>query len=198
VSHSNLAALEEENPVAPSAARSRIITAALDLFARHGVGGTSLQMIADRIGVTKAAVYHQYRTKDEIVLAAAEAELARLKAVVDAAETERSGKRARDELVAGIVDLAVRRRRTVSTILSDPVIAGFFSDHDAFRDVMVRVRRLLIGDDPTPEAGVRTAMLLAAVSGAVIHPFVVALDDDTLRAEVLRLARRFLGLPVRG
>jgi AcrR family transcriptional regulator len=196
VSHSNLAALEEENPVAPSAAQSRIITAALDLFARHGVGGTSLQMIADRIGVTKAAVYHQYRTKDEIVLAAAEAELARLQAVVEAAETERSRKRSRDVLVAGIVDLAVRRRRTVSTILSDPVIAGFFTDHDAFRDVMARVRRLLIGDDATAEAGVRTAMLLAAISGAVIHPFVVALDDNTLRAELLRLARRFLGLPV--
>ena len=32
-------------------------------------------MIADAIGVTKAAVYHQYRTKDEIILAAAEDEL---------------------------------------------------------------------------------------------------------------------------
>ena len=190
-----MVALEQDSSVAPSAAQSRIITAALDLFARHGVGGTSLQMIADQIGVTKAAVYHQYKTKDEIVLAAAEAELAGLRTVVDAAERERSRKRAREALVAGIVDLAVRRRRTVSTILSDPVIAGFFADHDAFRDVMYRVRRLLIGDDPRAEAGVRTAMLLAAISGAVIHPFVVDLDDDTLHDELLRLARRFLGLP---
>ena len=190
-----MVALEQDSSVAPSAAQSRIITAALDLFAHHGVGGTSLQMIADQIGVTKAAVYHQYKTKDKIVLAAAEAELAGLRTVVDAAERERSRKRAREALVAGIVDLAVRRRRTVSTILSDPVIAGFFADHDAFRDVMYRVRRLLIGDDPRAEAGVRTAMLLAAISGAVIHPFVVDLDDDTLHDELLRLARRFLGLP---
>ena len=188
-------ALETGSSLAPSAAQSRIIAAALDLFAHHGVGGTSLQMIADQIGVTKAAVYHQYKTKDEIVLAAAEAELAGLRTVVDAAERERSRKRARDALVAGIVDLAIRRRRTVGTILSDPVIAGFFADHDAFRDVMYRVRRLLIGDDPRVEAGVRTAMLLAAISGAVIHPFVVDLDDDTLHDELLRLARRFLGLP---
>ena len=188
-------ALETGSSLAPSAAQSRIIAAALDLFAHHGVGGTSLQMIADQIGVTKAAVYHQYKTKDKIVLAAAEAELAGLRTVVDAAERERSRKRAREALVAGIVDLAVRRRRTVGTILSDPVIAGFFADHDAFRDVMYRVRRLLIGDDPRAEAGVRTAMLLAAISGAVIHPFVVDLDDDTLHDELLRLARRFLGLP---
>jgi AcrR family transcriptional regulator len=193
VSPSDVAAVRDAGPVAPSAAQARIIAAALDLFARHGVGGTSLQMIADEIGVTKAAVYHQYKTKDEIVLAAAEAELARLAAVIDAAEAEPSRTRARGALIAGIVDLAVDRRRTTSTILSDPVIVGFFTDHAVFRDVMLRLRRLLIGDDGGPEARVRTAMLIAAISGAVMHPFVVDLDDDMLRAELLRLARRFLG-----
>jgi hypothetical protein len=73
------------------------------------------------------------------------------------------------------------------------VIVGFFTDHAVFRDVMLRLRRLLIGDDGGPEARVRTAMLIAAISGAVMHPFVVDLDDDMLRAELLRLARRFLG-----
>ncbi len=178
-----------------SPAQGRIINAALDLFAEHGVGGTSLQMIADAIGVTKAAVYHQYRTKDAIVLAAAEAELETLQAVIDKAETEPSRKRARDALVSGIVDLAVDRRRTIGTVVNDPVIIGFFAEHDTFREVMHRLRRLLIGDDSGPETRVRTAMLLAAISGTVIHPFVGALDDDTLRTELLRLARRFLGLP---
>ena len=179
-----------------SAAQSRIIRAALDLFAAHGVGGTSLQMIADTIGVTKAAVYHQFKTKDEIVLAAATTELARLTAVLDAAEAEPSAARARDALLVGIVDLAVDGRRRVGTILSDPVIAGFFTEHEPFRDVMHRLRRVLIADDDGSAARVRLAMLVAAVSGAVMHPFVVDLDDDALRTEVLRLARRFLGLPV--
>src|SRR5205823_2919667 len=146
--------------------------AALDLFSRQGVGGTSLQMIADEIGVTKAAVYHQYPTKDEIVLAAAEEELARLEAVIAVAEAERTPRRRRDQLVVGIVDLAIDRRRTVGTILSDPVIVGFFADHDKFRDVMHRLHRLLIGDDTGPEANVRVAMLIAAISGAVTNPFV--------------------------
>jgi AcrR family transcriptional regulator len=180
---------------APTAAQARIINASLDLFAKHGVGGTSLQMIADEIGVTKAAVYFQYKTKDEIVLAAAEAELGRLRMVIDAAEMERSRRRARDELIAGMVDLAVERRRTVGTILSDPVIVGFFAEHEAFRDVMHRLRGVLIGDDTGPEARVRTAMLIAAISGAVMHPFLVDLDDEILRAQLVGLARRFLGLP---
>src|SRR5262245_65642819 len=93
-------------------------------------------MIADEIGVTKAAVYHQFNTKDEIVLAAAEAELARLEAVVRAAEAEPSRTRARDALVVGIVDLAVDSRRTVSTILRDPVNVGFFAGNGNHHGVM--------------------------------------------------------------
>ena len=178
-----------------NAAQVRIIDAALDLFAEYGVGGTSLQMIADEVGVTKGAVYHQFNAKDEIVLAAAEAELARLDAVIQRAEAKGNRKQARDALLAGIVDMAVERGRTMSTVLNDPVIAEFFAEHDAFRDVMNRLRRLLMGNDAGPEARVRTAMLIAAISGAVMHPLVVDLDDETLRVELLRLARRFLGLP---
>ncbi len=176
-----------------SAAQARIIKAALELFGTHGVGGTSLQMIADRIGVTKAAVYHQFRTKDDIVLAAAEAELARLHAVIDRAETAPNRHQAREALLAGIVDLAVDRRRTTSVILSDPVIVRFYAEHDDFGRLMHRLRRLLIGDDSSPDARVRVAMLLAAISGAVMHPFVIDLDEGVLRAELLRLARRLLG-----
>lgn len=193
MSPSSLADAADADSVAPTRAQSRIIAAALELFAIQGVGGTSLQMIADEIGVTKAAVYHQYSTKDEIVLAVAEAELTRLQAVIDAAEMETSRKRAREVLVAGIVDLAVDGRRAVSTILSDPVIVGFFAEHDAFREVMHRLRRLLM-DDAGPEARIRTAMFLAAISGGVLHPLVADLDDETLRVELRRLASRFLGL----
>ena len=50
-------------------ARARVIDAALALFADHGVNGTSLQMIADHLGVSKASVYYQFHSKDDIVLA---------------------------------------------------------------------------------------------------------------------------------
>src|SRR5262245_19007991 len=89
------------------AAQTRIIEAALTLFAEHGVGGTSLQMMADAIGVTKAAIYHQFKTKEEIVLAAAEVVLARLEVAVEAAEAEESRSRAREVLLAGMIDAAV-------------------------------------------------------------------------------------------
>ena len=178
-----------------SAAQARIVDAAVHLFAEHGVGGTSLQMIADAIGVTKAAVYHQFKTKEEIVVAAAEAELARTEAAIDAAEAEPSREQAREALLTQIVDLAVERRRMESTLLGDPVIVRFFAHHEPFRQVMDRLYRLLMGDEAGPEARIPAVMLTAAIGGAVMHPLVVDLDDDTLRSYLLRLARRFLDLP---
>ena len=189
---SDSGALAVKNLTQVSAAQARVISAALELFARNGVGGTSLQMIADNIGVTKAAVYHQYNTKDEIVLAAAEVELSRVKAVVDAADAEPSPVQARETLLSGIVDLAVANRHTMGTILSDPVIVRFFAGHEAFRKVMGRMSRLLMGDDKGQEARVSTAMLTAMISGTVTHPLVSSLDDETLRFQLRQLASRIL------
>ncbi|HVN51096.1 MAG TPA: helix-turn-helix domain-containing protein [Acidimicrobiales bacterium] len=188
------ASIHDDRPAIPTAAQARVIDAALCSFARHGVGGTSLQMIADELGVTKAALYFQYRTRDEIVFAAAEAELARVETVAAAAEAQPSKRRAREAAIRGIVDLAIERRRTVGSLLSDPVIAGLFREHEHFHDVMQRLRDLLVEPGAGPEGDVRLAMLVAAISGAVTHPYVVDLDDEILRAELLRLAHRFLGL----
>jgi AcrR family transcriptional regulator len=170
-----------------------VITAALELFSRHGVGGTSLQMIADQLGVTKAAVYHQFQTKEDIVLAAAQAELATLGAVVDRAEAEADG--GRDALVTGMVDLAVGNRHTVGTILNDPVVNRYFADDETLASTMGRIRRVLVDGDSSPEANVQVVMLIAAISGAVTHPFASKFDDATLREQVLTLAKRFLDMP---
>ena len=175
-----------------TAAQTRVVEAALELFAEHGIGGTSLQMIADAIGVTKAAVYHQYNTKDEIVLAVAQVVLAGLAAAVTAAEAERSHARAREVLVAGMIDLAVERRRMASVIQRDPVMLRFLDEHAPFRRVMARVNRVLMGGASDARARVLAAMLAAAIAGAVLHPLVIELDDDSLRSQLLGHVRRLL------
>ena len=175
-------------------AQTRVIEAALLLFAEHGISGTSLQMIADEIGVTKAAVYHQYNTKDEIVLAVAEVVLAGLEVAVTAAEAERSNSRAREVLIAQMIDLAVERRRMASVLQRDPVMLRFLDEHEPFRRVMVRVNRVLMGGASDARARVQAAMLAAAIAGAVIHPLVLDLGDDTLRSQLSKQARKLFAL----
>jgi AcrR family transcriptional regulator len=177
-----------------SPAQARIVEAALALFAEHGISGTSLQMIADAIGVTKAAVYHQYPTKDEIVLAVAEAVLAGLEAAVTAAEAEPSRSRAREVLITGMIDLAVERRRMAGILQRDPVMLRFLAEHEPFRHVMERVNRVLMGGVSGPGARAQAAMIAAGIAGTVVHPLALDLDDKTLRLQLLRQVRKLLPL----
>ena len=178
-----------------TAAQTRIVDAALPLFAEHGVNGTSLQMIADAVGVTKAAVYHQFKTKDEIVFAAVEVDLVKLETALDAAEAEESVQRARELVLAQVIDLAVERRRMVSAVQHDPVIVRFLAGHKPFRQLMERLYAVLLGDDGGVESRVKAATVSAAIGGAVMHPLVADLDDDALRARLLHLCLAVLDLP---
>ena len=178
-----------------SAARTRVLDAALALFAEHGVSGTSLQMIADAVGITKAAVYHQFRTKEQIVLAVTERELGRLGPALEEAEAHGDGPRARDALLVHVIDMAVRDRRLVRTLQFDPVVVRLLAEHVPFQRFMDRLYRVLLreGEDGALEG----AMLSGAISSGVMHPLVGDIDDDTMRTKLTNMTRRLLGLPVK-
>jgi AcrR family transcriptional regulator len=55
--------------MAPSVSvKDSVRTAAVDLFARHGFANTSVQQIVDAAGVTKGAMYHYFRSKDDLLV----------------------------------------------------------------------------------------------------------------------------------
>ena len=178
-----------------SAAQRRSIDAALELFAENGVSGTSLQMIADAVGVTKAAVYHQFKTKDAIVLAVVEVVLARLEDALEAAEAEPSRERARAMMLRQVIDLAVERRRWVHALQGDPVMVRLIVSHEPFLTLMGRVYGLLLDDEDDPASQVRVAIISSAMGGAIVHPLVAGLDDDTLHTELTSVAARLFDLP---
>ena len=59
------------DPVEPTEpdTRQRILDVALDLFIAQGFDGTSLREIAEKLGVTKAALYYHFASKDDILMA---------------------------------------------------------------------------------------------------------------------------------
>ncbi len=195
MSFADTATITTSPSVPRTAAQTRIITAALDLFAAHGVNGTSLQMIADAIGVTKAAIYHQFKTKEEIVIAAVEVDLAKLERALDIADAAGRVPRARQLVLAQVIDLAVERRRMVSTVQHDPVIVRCLTNHEPFRQLMSRLYTVLTDGDTSVAARVRAAMVSTAIGGAAMHPLVADLDDETLRSELLEIANQLLDLP---
>jgi AcrR family transcriptional regulator len=60
------------------ATTAQLVTAARKLFARDGYGGTSLETVARKCGVTKGALYHHFDDKAELFAAVFEEEERRL------------------------------------------------------------------------------------------------------------------------
>ena len=176
-------------------AQSRILQAALDLFADHGVSGTSLQMIADAVGVTKAAVYHKFKTKDEIVIAVAELQLAKLEDALEAAEAQQDSVGARKVLLTEVVGMAVERRRWVMSLQNDPVMVRLLGEHEPFRNLITRLYAILLDEADDTEARISAALFSGAIAGTVINPLVDGIDDDTLRSVLIHLTARMFKLP---
>jgi AcrR family transcriptional regulator len=176
-------------------AQLRIMDAALDLFAEHGVSGTSLQMIADAVGVTKAAVYHKFKTKEEIVVAVAENEMMMLEGALEAAEAETDAVGARKVLLTQVVGMAIERRRWVRALQYDPVMVRLLSEHPPLRGLIIRLYGILVDESNDTEARITAALFSGAIAGTVINPIIDGIDDDSLRSVLTQLIARMLKLP---
>jgi AcrR family transcriptional regulator len=178
-----------------TAAQTRVLDAAVKLIAEKGVSGTSLQMIADEMGVTKAAVYRQFKTKEEIVIAITEREMGRLEDALEAAEAQEHSLRTREILLDRMVDQAIDRRGAFNVPLFDPVIIRLQAEYEPFQRFIERLYAALLGKEAGVEARLHAAMLSSAISVAVMHPLLVDVDEKTLRTQLKRMTRRMIGLP---
>ena len=160
---------------------------------QDGVSGTSLQMIADRLGVTKAAVYHKFPTKDEIVLAVIEPALARLAPIAEAAERHRAPNARRQRTLGGIIDLVVEHRRLAAVLSYDPVVMRLVREH-AVVATLERLLALLAGPEPDVATRVGVAMVAGGLISVGADPGMAELPDDELRRQLLTTACRTLGI----
>jgi AcrR family transcriptional regulator len=175
-----------------STARERVLDAARILFSEYGVSGTSLQMIADRLGVTKAAVYHQFHAKEEIVVALLEKPVAQLEPIIARAETMDTREHQLDVLLLGLVDVVLENPEVVGMIQGDPAVARLVQTHEAYRDVVGRLADLLSGPHPDPATRVAGVLFGAGLMLIGHHPLLADVDLDTVRAELPRIGRQLL------
>ncbi len=76
--------------------------AAVKLFAGRGFHGTSIRAIARAAGVSIGAIYHHYRSKDEVFLAILRREYERRRTVVEELRTQGMAPRELIRCVAGV------------------------------------------------------------------------------------------------
>lgn len=172
--------------------RDRVLNAALELFAEHGVSGTSLQMIADRVGVAKASVYYQFHTKEDIVRALMNPvfeDIARLVKIADAVGTAEAR---RDVAISGVVELAVRNRNLTTVFFGDPAVDDLVRSQEEFAAAIAGLDTLLVGAAPDDETRVAMSVITAGIYGTAINPQLAHLSEDDLHRLLLTTAQRLV------
>ncbi|MBT2532405.1 TetR/AcrR family transcriptional regulator [Arthrobacter sp. ISL-48] len=169
--------------------RDRVVAAALELFSERGVSGTSLQMIADSLGVGKASVYYQFKTKDDIIQAVIAPAFEQIRHIL--AETEASPA-PQETLVASLVDLVIAHREVMAALSYDPAVRRFLESHEEASALILKLGQTLLGPAPAARRRVATSMFGAALSGVGVDPNLADIDDATLRRELIDLGRTLL------
>ncbi|MFB9235331.1 TetR/AcrR family transcriptional regulator [Plantactinospora siamensis] len=145
--------------------RARIQAVALELFTEQGYEKTSLREIAERLGVTKAALYYHFKSKDDIVNSFVSDRIERLDKMVaraqeqprDAAGRRRLIEEYADEIFGGHSYRVMRFFEQNQTVLKS-LTAG-----QMLRDRMMQLADILAGDDESPTNRVRAVLALFAV-----------------------------------
>ncbi|MGW4892995.1 TetR/AcrR family transcriptional regulator [Kitasatospora sp. NPDC004240] len=146
--------------------RARIIAVALELFSEQGYEQTSLREIADRLGVTKAALYYHFKTKDDIVHGIVVSMAAPIDDTIEWGRGQEWTPELRDELI---------RRFAAGMSERAPLLRFFHENQPAlrespagveFRDRMIAMIRLVHGPGAGFEDRLRAAMSLFTINSA--------------------------------
>jgi AcrR family transcriptional regulator len=171
--------------------RQQILKTAQRLFNELGYDATSLQMIADETGLTKAAVYYHFRAKADILHEGMRPGLERLEALLEATAAIR-GRRARIEhLVNAFVDFLVQTREYAVMASTDPA-----AKRDKLDGKSLTIRRralaLLYGDTPT---GAERLAFNAVFFTPECLPELADLSDEELRKALRTTILHILRVP---
>ena len=154
----------------------QILAAALSLFIAHGYHGLSMRLIAEAVGVSKAALYYHFQDKEQLFLAVLDSQLAHFETLIDRSSAEEHSARQRiRHLVSEILSQPVEMRAAIRLAsqemahLSEPARAAFNrSYHARFIDKIQTVLEAGIdqGQLRPVDPGVATWALLG-----ILHPY---------------------------
>jgi AcrR family transcriptional regulator len=172
--------------------RQQILDVAGDLFTQRGYAGTSLADIAERLHITKAALYYHFRSKAAIL----DALLAEpLEAYARLAERAAGGTTAPADLLAAVIDTTITARSLFELVGNDPS-ARALMDAKPARTTSAWINKTIVaalaGPEPTSTAHVRAHAAYTVAKLGTLNLLAEAEDglDDAERAELLAAALR--------
>ena len=180
--------------------RARIQRIALELFTEQGYDKTSLREIAERLGVTKAALYYHFKSKEDIFRAILDDYRNEMDAFIAWGEAQPRTEAARRELIDRYVDTVVRHTALHSCLERNQAAVNQFNggkSQQGFRDRMTRMVALLAEPGaPLPDR-VRASIAFLAVHVGWLFFQQEKADPDELRTVVYEVACELAGVSQR-
>lgn len=162
--------------------RAHIQRVALEMFIEDGYDKTSLREIAERLGVTKAALYYHFPTKDDIVKSLIEQRIAAVDALMEWAEAQPRTEETRIEFVrrySGLHDVA-KHEHVIRFFERNQTLINTLAAGKLMKDQMERVFRFLMVPEESTVQQLRRAMAIFTVHAG--H-FVLRGRDDLTAQE---------------
>ncbi len=172
--------------------REGLVASATRLFAERGVRGTSLQQIADAAGVTKAAVYHHFRTKDEVVEAVLEPALNAIASIVRNSSTYSDPQVRVETAIVGLADQAVQHRHLWAIVLLDTAVEQLLHGGGPHISAFHQLRALLHGPGPDERRRMMVSVFLSGLMGPALDRTSADIPDDVTREVIIEAGRRLL------
>jgi AcrR family transcriptional regulator len=172
--------------------RARIQQVALELFAEQGYDKTSLREIAERLEVTKAALYYHFKSKEDIVRSLVEDHYGQLDALISWARSQQRSARTRGEILSRYVAIVAEGNEVFRMLHQNQAavnsLAAAKGRGELFRERLTALIGLLTEPDAPLGDRLRAAMALGGVSvGWMFFSDQVA-DPGELIAELLQAA----------
>ncbi|MFD6069636.1 TetR family transcriptional regulator [Amycolatopsis lurida] len=168
----------------------RILAASRALFAARGYRATSMQAIADQVGITKAALYYHFASKDELLRHLTLPLLDELENALAEAESAGDPEAVRWCAIEGYIDVYLHHRETLLMLVRDMTLLVQAPVADRFRAAMALANDLVCGPDRSLEGRVRAAQVVAGLSDPVV--LFMNVPPERLKLLILDGARALL------
>ncbi|MGA8257313.1 MAG: TetR/AcrR family transcriptional regulator [Nocardioides sp.] len=170
--------------------QARFIDAALDLFVEHGYNGTSLQMIGDRLGVSKAAVTYHFKSKDELIGAVVAPAFQELTDLLEESQAIKRASARRTHALVGYVDYLIRQRRVASWLSRDVAALGHPVVYEPAQKLSGGIDAMLVVGPNDAVSQIWGSAITQALTGPILNQ--VDISDDDLREQLLAIGHHLI------
>jgi AcrR family transcriptional regulator len=150
--------------------RARIQQVAVELFTEHGYDGTSLREIAERLEVTKAALYYHFKSKEDIVASLMEDYAKKMDALIAWGREQPRGPQTRRELLSRYVDIVGESGQVFRMLHQNQASVSTLSSAkkrgELFKERIGSLIELLSEPEASLAARVKAAMAIGGISAS--------------------------------